>query len=422
MAALLTAGAVAAKSPADVALQPVVKILVPSGQFFTELGENGTGFGVRNYANGPRFLDAFDRYGGLSVMGFPSSRPWIWPGGFIYQLTQRALMQWSPADGKVRLANTYELLREAGLDHALYGRFIPRSEPDDSATFAEARIARMRWLTNPAITQAFVANPIQPGSVDAGIEFHGLPMSHPENFGPFVVQRFQRTAMQHWVEQVDGGFPVGTVVLINSGDHYKDLMLRDSIVAVPHTHSDARMVDLRLNPPALVDAELATGTERIYNVVDDVLTESLRLLEGVPSAAPALDVAATTWASIRFRSLPVRVVASFTPPSRISINRDLQGERLEAIAAVLAHELQHLSDFHDGASLQSEQDCLEAEIRAVMAESSVWSALVGPDGVATPQSVLERMENGRLRTVQAGEAAVRAMVEDLWGAQCDSLR
>ena len=112
-------------------------------------------------------------------------------------------------ENKVQLANIYELLREAGHDDALYARSVPRSELDESKTFAAAQAARMGWMTDSAITQAFLANPIEPDSVPASIELHGLPMSQPEAFGPFVVQRFQRTALQHWVEQVEGGPPRG---------------------------------------------------------------------------------------------------------------------------------------------------------------------------------------------------------------------
>ncbi len=402
----------------DDASAPPVAIAVPSGWFYPGLGEDGTGFGVRNFADGPRFFDAFTRYGGLDVMGYPSSRPWIGPGGFIYQLTQRALMQWSPTEDKVQLANIYELLREAGHDDALYARSVPRSELDESKTFAAAQAARMGWMTDSAITQAFLANPIEPESVPASIELHGLPMSQPEAFGPFVVQRFQRTALQHWVEQVEGGPPAGTVVLVNSGDHYKDLLLADSPVATPHAHDDTRMLDLQTDEAAFVDAQPATATERVYNVVDDALAEALRLLESVPSATPGLKAAAAISAPIRFRSLSNQVFASFTPPSSIAVSRELLAERREAVAAVLAHELQHLADFHDEQYVPSDTACLEAEIRAVVAEASAWSALMGPDGAANPQSSLERMENTRLATVQAGSETVRALVEDVWGEQC----
>ena len=418
IAALAASGTAAAQEPADDAAALPVAISVPSGWFYPGLGEDGTGFGVRNFADGPRFFDAFKRYGGLDVVGYPSSRPWIGPGGFIYQLTQRALMQWSPAEDKVQLANIYELLREAGHDDALFTRSIPRSELDESETFAAAQAARMGWMTDPAITQAFLANPIEPDSVPASIELHGLPMSHPEAFGPFVVQRFQRTALQHWVEQVEGGPPVGTVVLVNSGDHYKDLLLGDSPVATPHAHDDTRMLDVQDSAPVFVDALPATATERVYNVVDDVLAEALRLLESVPSATPGLEAAAAISAPIRFRSLSDEVFGSFTPPSSIAVSRERLAERREAVAAVLAHELQHLADFHDEQYVPSDTDCLEAEIRAVVAEASAWSSLMGPDGAANPQSALERMENARLAAVQAGSETVRALVEDVWGEQC----
>ena len=66
----------------------------------------------------------------------------------------------------------------------------------------------------------------------------------------------------------------------------------------------------------------------------------------------------------------------------------------------------------------SEAACLEAEIRAVTAEASAWSALMGPAGAENPQSVLEQMENARLLAVQAGSETIRALVEDGWGEQC----
>ena len=419
VAAAASSAAGAAEADVDATKQESpVAIVVPSGRFYPGLGEDGAGFGVRNFADGPRFFDAFARYGGVDVMGYPSSRPWIGPGGFIYQLTQRALMQWSPDENAVQLANTYEILREAGYDEALYAWSIPRTEPDDSSSLADARAVRMGWMTDAAITQAFLANPIEVDSVDAAIEFHGLPMSYPETFGPFVVQRFQRTALQHWVEAVDGGPAAGTVLLINSGDHYKELLLGDSPVVAPHAHDDTRMLDLRDGAEAYVAAVLATATERTYNVVDDMLAEALRLLEGVASAAPGLEAAAEYSAPIRFRSLAPDVFASFTAPSRIAVSRDLHDERLEAVAAVLAHELQHLADFHDQPYVPSEAACLEAEIRAVTAEASAWSALMGPTGAEHPQSALERMENARLQAVQAGSETIRALVEDGWAEQC----
>ena len=143
IAAVTTSGAAAREPDVESAKhESPAAIAVSSGWFYPGLGNDSTGFGVRNFADGPRFFDAFRRYGGLDVMGYPTSRPWIGPGGFIYQLTQRALMQWSPDADRVQLANVYEILREAGYDDALYARSIPRTEPDDSTTLADARAVR----------------------------------------------------------------------------------------------------------------------------------------------------------------------------------------------------------------------------------------------------------------------------------------
>ena len=300
----------------------------------------------------------------------------------------------------------------------LYSRSIPRTESVGAYPSARVPGIQLSWLTNPAITQAFVANPILPGSVDASIEFHGLPMSRPHSFGPFVVQRFQRTAIQHWVEEAEGGPTVGTVALINSGDHYKDLLLENSLATVPHAYNDARMLDVRPGARVFVHAHLATDTIRTYNVVDEKLAESLRLLESVPTVARLLETAASASTSIRYRTLPLRVVASFMPPSQISINRSLQVERPQSIAAVLAHELQHAAESHRGPFVKSEQDCIAAELRAVTTEAIVWRALVGSGGIVTATTPLERMENSRLTTVKAGEAATRSMVKNVWAVQC----
>ena len=191
-------------------------------------------------------------------MGLPSSRPWIGEGGFVYQLTQRVLLQWSPADERTRLANLYELLERHGFDDELLARQVPRPEADGSTSLAEAAQIRLGWLTDSGIAAAFAQNPIDPGNVAASLELHGLPMSRPERIGPFVVQRFQRTALQRWVEAVDGGQSVGSVVLVNGGDYFKDFLFADSLVAAPHTPDDARLADVRASPSELVALDLAT--------------------------------------------------------------------------------------------------------------------------------------------------------------------
>ena len=390
----------------------------PSGRFFTDLGRDGLGYAVRNYVDGPRFLDAFERFGGVPVLGFPSSRPWIGAGGFIFQLTQRVQLQWSPLDGRVRIANLFESLSRQQLDEDLLTRHIPRPKADASTTFEQAKLVRLGWLTDPAIAEKFAANPIDPGNIAASLELHGLPMSLPQRFGPFVVQRFQRTAIQRWLEQADGGEPVGAIVLINAGDLYKDLVLASSPAIDPHAIDDTRLVDVRPEPPQFVEAETAGVTAHDYDVEAPELAEALRLLEGLERNAAALELASELQARIRFRRLAARTIGRFSAPGFIAINLDLRREDRRVLAAVLAHELVHLQDFHAQRLGDSYQACLAAEVRAITGEALTWGDLVGQQGKHPAQTLLEHVENLRLEAALAGPDAVRDLVDQVYQQTC----
>ncbi len=351
-------------------------------------------------------------------MGLPSSRPWIGEGGFVYQLTQRVLLQWSPADERTRLANLYELLERHGFDDELLARQVPRPEADGSTSLAEATQIRLGWLTDSGIAAAFAQNPIDPGNVAASLELHGLPMSRPERIGPFVVQRFQRTALQRWVEAVDGGQSVGSVVLVNGGDYFKDFLFADSLVAAPHTPDDARLADVRASPSELVALDLATATDRAYNVIDDAVAEALRLLEGVAINDSGLGLAADLDVAFRARRYPREILAVFTSPDAINLNHRLAAEDARVLAAVMAHELAHLEDFHSGLLDGSRASCLLGEQRAIAREAQTWGALVGPDGKQAPLTDIERVENARLRTFQEGGGALERLVGRIYADTC----
>ncbi len=318
----------------------------------------------------------------------------------------------------MRLANLYELLEREGFDDELLARQVPRPEMDGSTSLADATRIRLGWLTDPRIAAAFAQNPIDPGNIAASLELHGLPMSQPERIGPFVVQRFQRTALQHWVESVDGGEPVGAVVLVNSGDHFKDFLFAGSLVAAPHAPDDARIADMHVSPPELVALDLATATDRAYNVVDDAIAEALRLLEGVAINDSALALAADLNVALRARQYPRQILAIFTSPDAIGVNRSLAVEDARVLAAVIAHELMHLEDFHNDLLDGSRTSCLLGEERAIAREAQTWSALVGPDGKQPPLTDLERVENARLQVFQEGGGALGRLVGLIYANTC----
>ena len=200
---------------------------------------SGIDFDVTN-AYGVLFADEFQRLGAVDTLGYPASFRFQGEDGFIYQLTQGALLQWRPEVGGAYLANTFEILEQAGLDDWLFhARGVPRPIQDDGSggDWNKAREARLSWLTNEQIRAKYLANPnparIASWSVDRAIELYGLPMSRPERHGPFISQRFQRITLQLWVDDVEGMPAPGMVVRVLGGDLLKDAGLLPPQAFVP---------------------------------------------------------------------------------------------------------------------------------------------------------------------------------------------
>lgn len=200
------------------------------GAFYTQAGQGKGGYRIDD-SGGITFYDAFRALGGSDALGYPSSQRFQ-KDGFTYQATQGALLQWRPDQNRAVLANTFEWFTDAGKDDWLYNvDGIPRPIRDDGSggDYNKAKQTRLSWMTDDAIRAKFLSA----GSVDDAINLYGLPMSYPEKHGPFVVQRFQRMAFQHWVEDVPGMPPKGSVVRILGGDYLKQLGLIPAAAAVP---------------------------------------------------------------------------------------------------------------------------------------------------------------------------------------------
>lgn len=401
------------------AASPLDATPVTGGAFFERTDANGLGFAIRNYAEGPAFYTAFLRLGGAQTLGPPVSRPWVDDGGFAYQLTQRALLQWSPTDGEVAIANLFELLNADEFADELRARHIPAAETPPPLPPQLAQQARLAWMTDRAIAETFANNPLELGNLDASLEFHGLPMSRPERLGPFTVQRFQRTALQHWVEQVEGGLPVGSVVLVNAGDIYRDLALPDERLAAPHAPNHAAVLDVRLDPPSDADWRPASVTSRIYNTHDHRLLTALALLEVVDANATALELAASAQLAFAFETLPEGVLASYHASRGIRVNATLRNEDSRPLAAVLAHELRHFEDFRLGQLGEDRQSCLDAEERALRREIETWIALVAADDLPPRTSALTRIETRRAAIYAQGDTAIEELARRLYNEACD---
>ena len=68
---------------------------IPNGWFFTQAGGGGSnGFAVTD-DGGVGFWASFGDAGGVSQLGYPTSRRWT-DGSFTYQAYQKAILQWQP--------------------------------------------------------------------------------------------------------------------------------------------------------------------------------------------------------------------------------------------------------------------------------------------------------------------------------------
>lgn len=171
-----------------------------SGHFYTQangypLGTHDYGFEITN-EDGIPFWSAFDRLGRVEKLGYPISNRYDCLG-FVCQATQRGILQWDPANERVNLLNTLELIAQLGYDEWLRDQaFVPpptglTSDPigDFSAIF-QHRISQL--ASDWPIYNAYLSD-------NRSLELYGLPVSSPQTIGPVVAVRFQRNVLYHWI-------------------------------------------------------------------------------------------------------------------------------------------------------------------------------------------------------------------------------
>ncbi len=280
---------------------------VEMGRFYSQTGIGlGTGFGILDERRlGFRmelFWSEFDRQGGISTFGYPTSQVFRWADLNWAQLTQKSLLYWDRFEGRLKQANIFEILESAGLNDYLESQGIPKPIIDDAATnYQEAVEIRLSWLENEALRDAYFSNPnpnrIARWSHENAIELRGLPMSKPQRMGRFVAQRFQRAVMQLWVDDVPGGEPPGTISLVNGGDLFMQAGLLPG--------ADSAEPQSPTNLPAgiegayrLIFSSQRTGATQIYasapNGANSVALTNTDNVERFPAISPNGDMLAFT--------------------------------------------------------------------------------------------------------------------------------
>ena len=416
-AAMLVAGLLACL-PAD-AQAAGADYAVPGGWFYSQAGGGtGKGFGLLDSGLDSRgqlirFYSEFNRLGGAPVLGYPASDVFSLPDGFTYQATQAALMQWragAPGGGQVQLANTFDMLSQAGHDQDLQSLGIPPPIPDDGsgANYAKAVPTRLAWLTQPAIKARFLANP-NPGAseqwtVDHSIQLYGLPTSLPQRSGPFIVQRFQRVSFQLWLDSVPGQPPPGSVVPVLGGDLAKLLGLVPASAQVPQPPLPANASQPRppvQAMPALQPAialleqyDQAHNTGYMNNLADHHVSVAL---------APLSDPGA---------------LGFFSPDDNtIRISSSVSNEDVHDLADLISHESSHALDYWTGVDIISTQGCYNTEVKAFRHQSDVWQWFY-PNLKPPPVDQLDQFLNSIVGAVTGDPTGFVQRLMDVYHHQC----
>ena len=256
-------GAAAAQTPPDWDL--------PRGHFYTQAGgdtpraDDGflvadrPGFGFPTGRNFVRFWSEFGRYGGVAIVGYPSSRPFAWDG-FDVQVFQKGVLQWQPdqvGDGRARFMNVFDEFTRRGLDERLLAEQqvpLPGTFEDRGKSFEQIMTERL------ALLQGHSAMLQQYWSVPDPVALYGLPTSAVQDFGPFSAVRLQRAAFQEWHVDAPGVAQAGQVTVLNGGDLAKAYGLVPASAAEP------------LPPPVFPSQQVAVYTPGVEESVGSPFT------------------------------------------------------------------------------------------------------------------------------------------------------
>lgn len=377
-----------------------------NGWFFSQAGGGEErGYAITNDGDVNLWRD-FQRLGGTRTLGYPASWRYVGADGFVYQATQAALLQWRPEQEHAVLANAFDVLSDTGKDDwLLKTKAIPLPVSDDGSQGDPTRSAaiRLSWLDDEGIRGYYFANP-NPAEIaewpqQRAIELYGYPTSKPQRIGPFVVQRFQRVALQRWVEPVPGMPPPGSVVRVLGGDLMKELGLLPGHATRSASADSAR---------ARFDPDLFAR----LNLLADL--EASKELHALAMQAPVSFV----WAPLR-----PEVGGIFSARRRwIAVNLRWFPADPKTVASILAHELSHVKDVVEQKPLWTSAGCFETEQQAFRVQGSVWEAFFGPRGKRPEQSEMDRQNNYVLAALRTEPEAFASRVAQIYQHECGQLR
>jgi S1-C subfamily serine protease len=214
LAALVIVASLVGLATATPAMAQAADFPITDGHFYTQTSSvAGLGYRITDEDGAP-FWAAFQAYGGVDALGYPMSRRFVLDG-FTSQATQRAILQWNPATGRVNLVNILDRLHDAGFDAQLASCCATPSPlpPDFDAGKSWDRVVADRQSildVQPLLRAAYFAVPNP-------LDRYGLPTSNVTDMGDHFSVRAQRTVLQLWKTDVPWA-RAGQVTIANSGD------------------------------------------------------------------------------------------------------------------------------------------------------------------------------------------------------------
>ena len=222
----------AAAGPMDAApTNSPVEFPVPAGRFFTQTngqgGGNSLGYKVTDDSTA-QFWTAFQRMGGVGVVGYPVSQRFEWKG-LVTQAFQKLVLQWHPGTKNAVPVNIFDEMAWAGTDSWLKTvRSTPErlSLDEKGKTWDQIVKGRLSLLdANPAIKAKYLGTP-------DWLNRYGLPSSKVETVGNANVVRLQRAVIQEWKVNTPWA-KAGEVTVANGGDIGKEAGLYPKDAAKP---------------------------------------------------------------------------------------------------------------------------------------------------------------------------------------------
>ena len=143
-----------------------------------------------------------------------------------------------------------------------------------------------------------------------------------------------------------------------------------------------------------------------------------KILAPLSLARESLEAVRVLQTNIGFSQLPDQVLGSFSSANTIYLSNDLRNQDVRAVAVVLLHELVHLADWRVDGIGSDFNACIQAEVRAIVAEAMTWASLVGNEGKCPALIRLERVQNLRLQLLQGLGGSIVRHATKLYKAIC----